>query len=354
MKKTILAIITLALLAAVLFAACSKSSSDSPSARNCIGTQSPGDVWSWTITLDSTGAGTFSAKNETLNRDYSGSVSTMPNKFLKLLVTATTDTTVTSLPAVASALEVPGTVLIVKPAGNTENVIVAVASGDCPTQSATYNLVQLAWPGWNAATSSAYEVDDVAVSGSDVEVFGNQYLLNGTVIGSPNQTGLTCSNGRISIPSEPGVVATVTPSGAIMQDGGPNGGGVFGMQAPATNVDLNDVILVGREFRGVVFEDNNVAGSDDTHPIWARPNGFGGMKGGDYTDFEAGTENTSNTATITFSAQASKGVVNGGKTDSAGSVDMVFMINKIGGKYLIYGVGADSSGKQELFIAIER
>jgi len=359
MKKLLIVVSLVLSAAALLFIACSSnSSSDSGSSsttRNYLGTQSPGDVWSWTIITDGSGNGTFTARNETLGRDYSGSVSTMSNKFLKLLVSATTDTTITSLPANAYALEVPDTALIVKPAGSDSDVIVGVAQGECPTQSAGYNIVEMPQPGWNYLANAAYETADVTISGTSLDASVTSYLISGAGTGTKSVTGMTCSGGRITKAGDDMVIG-IAPSGAIIRDGGPGEGGFFGMQAPAASVDLADATVAGREFRGVLFNQDSTV-SDDTEPIWTRPNGTGGLTGGNYTNFEAGTENTGGSVTITFGAQDSAGIVNGTMVDhnNGSTADIVLMINKINGKYFIYGIAADpGDDKPELFIAVEQ
>lgn len=58
------------------------------------GTQSPGDTWSWNITRDANGSGTFSATNNSTGKSYNGSVVTLSNRYLKLTITSTTDSNV--------------------------------------------------------------------------------------------------------------------------------------------------------------------------------------------------------------------------------------------------------------------
>jgi len=352
--KKIMAITGIMLVVAVLlFVACSSDNGNSSSTRNYLGTQSPGDVWSWTIVVDGGGNGTFEATNETLVRNYSGTVSTLPNKYLKLLVTATTDTTLT-VPATAYALEVPNTVLVVKPAKEGDNVIVAVALGSCPTQSATYNMVEMTMPGWSAAANQAYSVATTTnFSGTAFDVGVQEYLLSGSTYTTKAVNGFTCSNGRITEPGEG--TMTITPSGMVISDNGPGQGGASGMQAPAANVDLNDVVSAGREYRAVSFRNANAAGTDDISPHWARSNGTGGLSAGDYSDFETGTEALVTASTITFGLQGSPGVVNGTFTEpNGGRTAAVFMINRVSSKYFIYGIKEESTSLAGIFIAIER
>ncbi len=340
----------LTVLATLTLAACGGGNNNSNSDRNYVGTQNPGDVWSWTITTGSGGTGTFSASNDTLGNTYSGSLVTLANGFLKLTVTTTTGPGPAFTPLYA--LEFPGTALVIKPAG-TGNTIVAAALGACPTASATYNWVDLLDYLWNPVTDQAYGISAATVTGSNFDFSHVKYYLNGTVSTIATVTGFTCSGGRLTHPIDP-VVIVATPSGAFIGDGGARAGSFVGMQAPASNIILSDVVLAGREYRGVDFEDNSSVG-DDTRPIWARPNSSGGLTGGEWIDFEANIEDTLQAGTITFGAQPSPGVVNATITDGAGTANMVLMINKINGKYFIYGAQTNTaSGQGENFLAIEQ
>src|SRR5579862_1076431 len=85
--------------------------SASPSLRSYVGTQGPGDVWSWQLT-----GTTFTATNQTQGFHYTGTEATLPTGFLKLTVGTTDDPNVT-VGQSAYALELPGTALVMKPAG---------------------------------------------------------------------------------------------------------------------------------------------------------------------------------------------------------------------------------------------
>ena len=154
----------------------SSSSSSVSSATSYLGTQSPGDVWTWNI--DRTAA-TFSATNEITTYSYSGTVGMLPNDFLLLTVTGTTDPGLTP-PALAYAYEVPNTALIVKPAEADSKVIVAVKEGECLTQDATYNWIVMPWANWDSNGDGAYGVTSITVNGSSYDLSHNEYNLDGT------------------------------------------------------------------------------------------------------------------------------------------------------------------------------
>ena len=298
-----------------------------------LGTQNPGDVWTWTLVMDGS-IGTFSATNETLDYDYSGDVDTLPNDFLRLTVTTSTEPGMT-LPAIAYAIEIPYTALIVKPEGD-DSVVVCAAQGACPTADASYNWVPLMQNTFDLATDTAYGVTDTTISGSDFAFDSQFYLLDGSSNGTENITGFSCSAGRITTSGDPLTIG-VTPSGMLIGDHGPGAGGFVGMHAPADPVDLDDLLAHGREFRGVVIKAK--ATGEESEAVWARSDGLDGFLGGSYDDFEAGIEDTESTA-ITFDAQPSPGVFNATQTETSGSSSLVIMVSRINGRYFIYGAGA--------------
>jgi len=341
----------LTVLATLMLVACSSSNNDGGDpARNYLGTQNPGDVWSWTITTGSGGTGTFNAYNETLGNRYLGNVVTLANGFLKLTVTTTTGPGPAFTPKYA--LEFPGTALVIIPTGS-GNAIVAAALGACPTVSASYNWVDLLDALWVPA-DQAYGVSLATVTGSSFDFSNTNYRLDGSVYGTDSVAGFTCSAGKLTHPADP-TVMVVTPSGVFIGDSGASVGAYVGMQAPVSNIDLSDVVVAGREYRGVDFEDASPDPTrDDTTPVWGRPDGSGGLNGGEWIDFEANIE-TTEAGTITFGAQTNPGVVNATLTDGAGTTDMVLMINRINGKYFIYGAQKNTaSGKGANFLAIEQ
>lgn len=355
MKKSNLLII-LFLAFSVFFTTCTEMENygQSNSARSYLGTQNPGDVWVWTI--DTTGGtGTFSAVNEETTYTYEGDVETLPNGFLKLTITDTTHPGLT-LPAYAYALEFQDNVLLIKPAGPNPEVIVAVALGDCPGEDTVYNWIKLLSDEIDSAADEAYGISSSEVSGSDISFTHTRYTLDGTVYGGGpvTDTGFSCADGRITRTSVPTDVIAVTPAGLFVFDKGYGNGGVIGMKQPVADVSISDLLLSGREFRGILFQPEESVG--DTKPVWLRPDPAnpGQMIGGEYEDdFEAGTEQTDN-STISFTSQDDPGIVNAVLTSSHSLVfDIIFMINRIDGKYFLYGVYETEDGYGGYFLAIE-
>lgn len=312
-----------------------------------IGTQNPGDVWSWTLTMGGS-IGSFSATNETLGYDYSGNVDRLPNDFLRLTVTAATEPGA-SLPAVAYAFEVPDTALMVKPAGD-DPVVVCTARSACPPRDATYNWVALVNGTFDAASDTGYGVSDATIAEGDVAFDSRYYLLNGSANGTQSAAGFSCSSGRITRSGDP-MTLGVTPAGMLFGDRGPGDGGFAGIQAPDSAIELDDLLAFGREFRGVVIKAG--ATGEESEPVWARVDGLGAMLGGGYDDFEAGIEGD-DSIEIGFTAQNSPGVFNATLTDTSSSSSLVIMVSLIDGRYVLYGAGTgEPPAVAQNFLAIE-
>ena len=208
-----------------------------------LGTQSPGDVWTWTIDRD---VGTFNATNETLAYTYSGTAATMTNGFLQLTINTSTDPGITP-GDIAYAIEVPDTLLLIKPAGSGSNVIVAAAQGSCPTANATSNWITMPENAWDPTGDVAYGTADSVVTGSTIDFTVNRFRLDGVALASATPSG-TCSAGRINFAA--GEVIGMTPSGMFIGDNGPGLGGFVGVEAPGVNIDIVALTASGKEFRG--------------------------------------------------------------------------------------------------------
>lgn len=335
-----------------LLAACGGDSNNAvtPETRSYLGTQNPGDVWAWTF-VDTT----FSASNETTGYTYSGTYEMLPSGFKKLNITATTDPGTTP-PAYGYAIEVPNTAILIKPVGEEADAIGGAALGACPTSSGTYNWVMLVNSDWDSATDIAMGITDATVTGSTFDFSITFKKLDGTDIGTEIDTGFVCSGGMMTKSGSSTTIAAA-PAGMIVGDNGPGGGGFIGMRAPSADINLSDVTASGRQYRGILIRDGAYAidpTRQDSSPIWAQPNGSGGLVGGEYDDIDADIEGAVG-ASIAFTSQPSPGIVLGTITDNGGTADIVFMINKINGKYFIYGVSAGTViGEGYNFIIIER
>jgi hypothetical protein len=68
-----------------------------------------------------------------------------------------------------------------------------------------------------------------------------------------NVTGFSCVDGRLPCTGDSMTIG-VTPSGMLIEDKDPGAGGFMGMQAPDVPMDLDDLPAHGREFGGVMIE----------------------------------------------------------------------------------------------------
>jgi hypothetical protein len=330
-----------AILLGLALTACDSGGGGGSSTHTYLGTQSPGDVWNITIS-----GGSFEATNVTTTYTYSGTKTTLANGFLKLVVTASTEPGVPlDGTAIAYAMEVPGVAVLLKPGGADSKIIAGVSTGACPTESASYNYVQMPPPGWNAISNEAYGRADLTVSGSDIAIAANNRFLDGTSAGPTNNLTGTCSDGEMTFSNDPEHRAAITPAGVVVQDNGPGAGGIVGVQAPSVGVTAANLAAAGREFRGVLFK-NDDATEEDTQAVWVRTDvGGSSLIGGMYTDFEGNVEDAASTATIDNLNEPTPGQFNATLDTPGGPPgSFVLMVNEIGGKYMIFGIGENDDG----------
>jgi hypothetical protein len=321
-------------LATALLAACSDSNGPAAS-RSYFGTQRPGDAWTWTI-----GASTFDATNVTTGYTYAGDKTTLPSGFLKLTVRASTEPGMT-LPATAYALEYPNTVLLIKPAGP-DPMIVAVGLGSCPVGAQDYNWVDMPHAGWDATVGEAYGTATITpMSPSSDSINGDKYRLDGAAVTPGVAVTAGCAGGQLTI--APSGSGGVTPSRAVVVDDGPGEGGVVGLVAPTTNVDV--AALGARNYRGVLFK--NASGGDETQPIGVDPAGGGNLTGYCFANVETGEHCASGGVTLLLSAatQPSPGILR--FQLSEGTLhDFVAAVSQVGGKYILFGLSTNASSTE--------
>jgi len=360
MGSCLLVTVVTALLLTISITSCTsnsaKSSTSSPTpptnaAISYFGTQSPGDSWSWTITKNSAGSGTFSAVNNTSGKTYSGNVVTLSNKFLELTITTTTDSNVTvgGASATAYALEFPNTAVIVKPAGFNDLPVIGAAQGTCPSP-ANYNWIKVPTGSWDVTTDPAFGTAVTSGSASSLTLAVAPYLLGGSALSAVTYTG-SCSQGLITASAN--AKFGLTPSGVFIGDQGTDGG-VVGMLQPAAKIGSTAILQQGREFRGFVFMTHPPNGPnnlpvDKTQAIWSRTLGDNLITAAEYTTFDTGVEDTcpggDSCATLSLDSEVAPGEFAGTMIDShAGSHPFSLMINQINGKYMIFGFSREQAG----------
>lgn len=346
------------------------STTSSPTAFSYFGTQSPGDAWSWTITKDANGSGTFSAVNSTTGKHYSGDVVTLSNKFLQLTVTVTDDSG--AVGGIAYAIEFPNTALIVKPAGSNSAPVIAAGQGNCPPQGESYNWIKIPNQTWGSTSDPAFGVANTSGTGNSFAFSLTSYLLDGSpyppivkdLLSRPlkklvEMPDFSCNNGVISSTVDGMPEFGVTPSGVVIGDQGSDGG-IIGMLQPPANIGSAAILQQGREFRGFVFMTHPPQGQTMTEPIWSHTLGNGLITAGQYTNFVNGTEDScpsgQSCAELSLDNEVAPGEFSGTLTDNhAGSHPFTLMINQIDGKYMVFGFSYnDVPDNPYLFLVMEQ
>ena len=316
--------------------------SSAPAARAYLGTQGPGDVWTWNINN-----GAFTASNQTKGYTYSGTEAALPTGFMKLTISNSTDPGVTAGQS-AYALELPGTALILKPAGDDTNPPIITGSiGTNPAgPQVSFNFVAVGKQGYQL-TDQAYGHVTFAVTGNDYSGTSHRFEIDGTPL-ADGPSDFTGVNGYMTDNSVPPATGAMTPSGVCVLDYGPNNGGVIGVLQPSTNVDL--AVIGAKHFKGFLINQGK------TQCVTVSPNGDGTLHGAGYslgTGVETGTFDNGSGVTITFTGQPNPGEVTVSIATSGGSEQLVAAINQVGGKYMMFCFGVDSQNTPYNVILME-
>jgi len=371
----------------------SSSSSSGTTTASYVGTQTPGDYWSWIETTDSSGAVNFTAANNTKNFSYSGSESRLTGNsagLSKLNITSSTDPNITT-PTSAYKLAIPNTMVLAAMAPfytfnhsgqvqlSIHGPVVAAAQSSCPTASLTnVNWIVMPNDNWCPASgsalatgtctsaSNAYGTAKIIFSGGAYAVTVTPYNLDGTNGTPVNLTSCTCSEGVIQCTdtnSNPVKIA-FTPSGVFIMDTANYG--LVGVVQPSSSITLTDFLSNGRTFKGMQFipwDDyydgcttdsdcnnvygisggtclNNHCGVPETCPISITADGTN-LNALTYTNIDSGTLNTSvASVTFTYASQPSPGLITAqiispttGCT-TPGTFPIVMAVSQINGKYV--------------------
>ncbi len=345
-KLAKLSYLSLAVVASLSLSGCGGGSAASAtaSASKYLGTQAPGDVWSWQ--LNDT---TFSASNNTLGTHYSGAKSLLSTGFLKLTVTATDDTGLTTGSS-AYALEFPGTALMIKPAGSdTKAPIVAGSLGTNPSgPQVSFNFVTVPSSTFDSVNDQAYGHVTFTVTGNAYDGTSHRWAIDGTAL-SDGPSNFTGANGLMT-DTDNNATGAMTPSGVCVLDYGPGAGGVIGVKQPSANVDWSD--FSSKSFRGFLIN------SGKTQCVAVTPNGDGTLHGDGYamgTGVETGTFDGGGGVTISFQSQPNPGIVKIGVAPSGGGSPEIIAaaINQVNGKYMLFGFGY-GSGKGYNVILVQQ
>ena len=360
--------------------------------RAYVGTQTAGDFWTWSMTTNSAGAGTFTATNEFTGYTYNGTATALTGNargFTKLTYTASTDPAVAA-GATAYEIEIPGTMVMAVPGpftqlnngdgilytGSNQPPVMAIAQGACPTSSGSFNWVMVPPMGWCSggdaqgacpdgpgSVGPAYGTAQITVVGGSYGMTVQPYLLQGTSQASFTMVGATCSDGVISGTDSLGRSLNVafTPSGLFFIDLPRGQGSMVGAEA-STTVNFSDFLQNGRTFIAWNFmsirDFNNPSyTAPDTSAGQATANGTA-INGSSFLDLDSGTLQTGSGATINFVSQPSPGLITYTLAESDGTHNGAFVVKQISGKYYFFGItdhwegshsGADEMAAQNIF-----
>ena len=359
----------------------SSSGPSSPTSTGFVGTQSPGDFWSWTINNSS--SGTFTAVNNTKSFNYSGSVTGLTGNsagISKVSVTSTTDPSLTP-PTSAYAVEIPNTALLVATgpfvvdvSGNQDSIhppVFAVAQGSCPSTGANLNWITMPPATWcptdtaigplNGCSSAddAYGTAVITVSGGTYGISVTSFKLDGSPgSGSFDLSGCTCADGLIQCTdgSNNPVRISFTPSGVFFVD--TPSSAFAGIVQPDSNIDLTDFLKFARTFKGLWYtsldslgifnnqsdcESNGgtwingtTCGTHSTQPISAGTDGTQ-LSGHPYSDVDNGTPSAQG-GSIDFASasQPAPGLIKATFTSACGppTSDIVLAVRQVNNKYV--------------------
>lgn len=331
-----------------------------PATRAYLGTQSPGDVWTWNLTS----SGTFTGANETRSFTYDGTTSDLASGFKKLTVAATSDSSV-RVGAVTYAFEVPGVGLIVRGMDAGGTPIVGSLVGERPTGTdLRYNWITMPKRDWNPLRDNAYGTALISISGDAGNLTIDSFGMDGTPLSTGERAAMTFSGGRMVLPG--GGAGVATPAGVFIVDSGPDAGGLVGMRTAAANIDTADLTRAGREYRGMLFN-NPIREPGVVYEgverrgqlVGARSDGAGGLLGFSYRDVENNVEeaDAEMNVSLRFTSQPSPGLFQGTLSpvsgDPAEAAQFVFAVNRIDGKYVIFGFSGEREGNNN-FLLIEK
>ncbi len=331
---------------------CSDNSDPRPKADDIVyykGTQSPGDVWEWSINRTnltmtaSWDAGTFDDINDDVSIE--GEVEVFDSGFLKVTITAAsggTEVIPTDGTAFFYALEVPNTALIIKPEGSIKGDLISmVAQGDANNMAGDYNYVIIA-PGNGANYNPTIEEAigqvtiapgvggfDITGSAKSLDCYdGGNCTYSNSIGGVP--TAIVEENGNFSIYEENGntkAAGQFTDAGVLMVDFGYGNGGVFALEQ--NNIAKSDIF--NTVFNGIAYLP---AGDDKTLPVNVVFSGTGVGEGHPYTSIEENVINEVDGITMTVSS-IENGLISGTVSHQSGDTPFAGAILKEGDDYIM-------------------
>jgi hypothetical protein len=318
--------------------------------RAYLGTQSPGDVWSWIVTgVDS---GTFVATKETASDTYtySGTFDKVPSGYKKFTVDWS-DQGGLSLPADVYGLELPGTAFYVKdPAAN---VVVATAKRESLPDPENYVWVKIPTTSWSTSVDSYGTLE--VLPGPEPGTYsleGISYTFNDTVQSDWIFGPFIFADGQLTMEGS-GWDIYIGANKVFAVDKGPGNGGYFGSEMQYGSVTGE---AIGAEYLGISYLLYPTGTQESKFIGFARHPGIPWKSRlFEISDPETGTVNPNSYATWEFGSILSGNIWRGTLDEPSGSTTPFKMIiSKINGKHLLSGIGEAADGRPYSVFAIEK
>jgi hypothetical protein len=317
--------------------------------RTYLGTQSPGDAWSWTFYGIS--SGTFEATNHDTTYYYSGSFATVPSGYKKYAVVSSTQPGL-SLPMDVYGLELPGTALYVRdPNGN---VAVGTAKRVNQPDPESYVWVKIPTATWDTSGPS-YGTGEI-VAGPDAGTYsleGTSYRFNDTVQAGPWTFGpFIFGDGKLTWEVSD-YELYIGNNKVLAVDEGPGNGGFFGSEMQFGSITGE---AIGAEYLGISYLLYPTGTQESKFIGFARHPGIPWKSRlFEISDPETGTVNPNSYATWEFESILSGNIWRGTLDEpSGGTTPFKMIISKINGKHLLSGIGESAGGRPYSVFAIQK
>ncbi|MDH5445127.1 MAG: hypothetical protein OEY52_06180 [Gammaproteobacteria bacterium] len=307
------------------FAACSSDDAAKPSAGTNQSYSGPGSKWDVALKAD----GTFSidkyanAAATTADFSVTGTYTTLTSGFKKLTVGTVTGTGGPSKGDIAYALEVPGFMLALKPAGGGTQLIPMVASGTCPSSDMNLNWVKVnVGDGVSNFTTADLGGTFSYTAATGAAVLPAKYNISGGDAGTNVSVGNgTCNLGIMSI--DPVEMYLTSAGGAVVNTDKTNSANsefIFGFGQKA----ITDVASLNGNYVGIRFKQNG----NSLEPVDVScTNGVCSGKG--YTNIETGETMTGGvTLTLGTPDSPSTGFILGTVTENSQTGNFICMFDK--------------------------
>jgi len=326
-----------------------------------LGTQSPGDIWKWTIDT-----GTFSGTNETTGFWVTGTWEPLSSGFGKAFVSTSEGPGAVPVGSLVYFLEFPDTMLVVHPASIDEtkaNVIACAArSTDQPIADKKYVAVNMPRKSWKYDTDDAYGYVHLQANGDSPDLWDLgmvNFILDGSLPSTLwNATAESYADGVFSGGYKDSLAGScpprdvsnlnvfITPSKIYLGDYGPDEGGFVGVYIP-DDYTFDSIEASTHEFKGLEFKYYADSATGETHPISLSSADPGTLNIHRYRNDDVGSTPFSTTeATLALGTYESDTMIISSEMTDGSTTPIKAVMARIGSarKYVYFGIGACPDG----------